>query len=271
MKRIWSLLLAATIAAPATAHAERVVSLRGSPASMQEQNRVAKDHGLTFYRTPAQIHAAVERGELVELRGNDDYAVADFVRYPYLQPETALFVERLAAQYREECGQRLVVTSGVRPTTQQPSNSHALSVHPAGMAVDLRVSDRASCRSWLESAILNLNREGVINGIREFRPPHYHVAVYPTQYMAYAQERMAQEAEERLLAEAAEAAEAEALALEMLAQAASAHRSASAPDGREGGAEVAGPTADGRSLALAMMIVAVPVGLGLMLKRRRRS
>jgi hypothetical protein len=189
-----TLALAVALASEAEASS---ASLRGSPAAMAEQNRVARDHGLPFYRTEGEIRAAVARGDLVELPGNDDYAVADFVRWPYLHPDAALFVERLASQYREACGQRLVVTSGVRPSSRQPSNSHQLSVHPAGMAVDLRVSDRATCRSWLEMAILNLERRGLINGIREFRPPHYHIAVYPGPYRAYAEERMAMEAEAR--------------------------------------------------------------------------
>jgi len=140
--------------------------------------------------------------------------VADFVSFPFGQPELRLFVERLASQYHEACGQKLVVTSAVRPASSQPANAHALSVHPAGMAVDLRVSDRASCRSWLENALLGMERAGVINGIREFHPPHYHVAVFPGPYAAYV--------EERLAAEASEAAEAAAKAQARRAAAAAA-------------------------------------------------
>jgi hypothetical protein len=173
---------------------EAAPSLRGSPAAMEEQNRVAKTHGLTFYRTSAAIEEAVERGELLRLEGNADYDVADFVRHPFAHPAAKLFVERLARQYHEACGQKLVVTSATRPSDSQPSNSHALSVHPAGMAVDLRVSDRASCRAWLENALMDMEAQGLLNGIRERHPPHYHVALYPEPYMAYAVERMAEEA-----------------------------------------------------------------------------
>jgi hypothetical protein len=182
------------IAATAAATELSAASLRGSPAAMVEQNSVARQHGLTFYRNAQQIHAAVERGDLVKLEGNLHYAVADFVSFPFLEPATHLFVERLAAQYFAACGQRLVVTSATRPTSGQPRNAHRLSVHPAGMAVDFRVSDRASCRSWLESALLGMESSGLINGIREFHPPHYHVAVYPGAYMAYAEPRMLEEA-----------------------------------------------------------------------------
>lgn len=167
------------------------VSLRGSPAAMQQQHQVARNHELPFYRTVEEIQDAVARGELVEMYGSEVYEVADFVDLPFLHPAARLFVTRTAAQYHEACGQPLVVTSGVRATTRQPPNAHALSVHPTGIAVDLRVSPVEECRAWLESKMLALEEEGVINGIREFRPPHYHVAVFPAQYMAYVGEQLA--------------------------------------------------------------------------------
>jgi hypothetical protein len=238
-------------------------SLRGSAASMVEQNRVAKDHGLSFYRTPDEIRQGVARGELTELSGNADYEVADFVRFAYLQPAVHLFVERLAAQYREACGQKLVVTSAVRPSNGQPVNSHRLSVHPAGMAVDLRVSDRAACRDWLENALLNLERRGVLNGIREFHPPHYHVAVYPEQYLAYAEQRIAAEAEAR---EAELAAQREAEELARAAEIVPAGASSFVAAERIPVAE-----AEDRSVptaAVAMLLV-LPFGLGLLIRRWR--
>ncbi|HSJ23164.1 MAG TPA: DUF5715 family protein [Longimicrobiales bacterium] len=216
-------LMALTSGALATAAEAREPSLRGSPASMQEQNRVAQAHGLTFYRTSGEIHAAVDRGELIPLEGNEDYDVADFVSHPYAHPAAVLFVERLSAQYRSACDQKLVVTSAVRPSNSQPRNAHRLSVHPAGMALDLRVSDRQPCRAWLEGALMNLEREGVLNGIRERNPPHYHVALYPEQYLAYVAPMIAAEEAARAEAEARAAAEREA------AEAAAAAAAAAAP------------------------------------------
>jgi hypothetical protein len=180
------ILLQGTLASPEESPR---ASIRGSPQSMQEQHRVALEHGLPFFRTEAEILEAVERGLLVELPGNADYEVADFVTLPYLTAEGRLFVERTAALYREACGQALVVTSAVRAIEEQPPNAHPLSVHPAGMAVDLRVSPVPECRQWLESKFLTLEEQGILNGIRERRPPHYHVAVYPTAYRAYVESR----------------------------------------------------------------------------------
>jgi hypothetical protein len=152
---------------------------------MAQQHAVALEHELTFYRTEDEIRRAAERGELAELPGDENYSVADFVQLRYVRPEARRFIERTAELYREACGERLVVTSGVRAIANQPPNAHQLSVHPAGIAVDLRVSQQQACRAWLEQKLMHLERQGVINGIREFRPPHYHVAVFPEPYVDY--------------------------------------------------------------------------------------
>jgi len=121
----------------------------------------------------------------VPMPGNGDYRTAD-VSYPYTRPTTATFVRRLAAQYRAACGQPLVVTSLTRPLDEQPRNASPLSVHPTGMAVDLRVPADASCRGWLEDALLGLEAKGVLDVTREHHPPHLHVALFPDRYLAYA-------------------------------------------------------------------------------------
>jgi hypothetical protein len=159
-------------------------TLRGSPASVARQYQVAKDHDFTFLRTTAQIRQFVERGFLVRLPGNANYTLAN-VSHPYARPEVKLFVERLSAQYRAACGERLVVTSLTRPLNGQPANASSRSVHPAGMAMDLRVSQQPTCRRWLESTLLSLEGRGVLVATREHRPPHYHVAVFPRQYATY--------------------------------------------------------------------------------------
>jgi len=259
MWRFAGIVLGLTLIAPETGAAERGASLRGSPASMQEQNRIAREHSLPFYRSATDILEAVARGDLVELRGNENYAVADFVRFPFLHPDAALFVERLAAQYREACGQRLVVTSGVRPSNGQPANAHALSVHPAGMAVDLRVSDRATCRSWLEASLLAMERQGLLNGIREFRPPHYHIAVFPDQYRSHAEARMA--------VEATDAVGTGFRAMRTVPKMATSIGEA-AGEGEAPSLEQRHGRAAGFHLALGLAL-AVPFGFGLLLRRRR--
>jgi hypothetical protein len=171
--------LCTLVAVPSSAQ-----TLRGSPASVERQYRVAKDHDFTFLRTSQQVQQFVERGYLVRLPGNENYTLAR-VSHPYARPEVKLFVERLSAQYRAACGERLVVTSLTRPLNGQPSNASARSVHPTGMAIDLRLSQQPACRAWLESTLLSLEGRGVLSATRERRPPHYHVSVFPRQYARY--------------------------------------------------------------------------------------
>ena len=159
-------------------------TLRGSKTTMVKQNRVALDHDYTFLRNEAHVRKFIDLGLLVPVRGNAHYELAR-VSNPFARPALKLFIERLAAQYYSACGERLVVTSLTRPLNEQPRNASDLSVHPTGMAVDLRISRRASCRRWLERTLLSLERQGVLDGIREHRPPHYHIALFPTQYVAY--------------------------------------------------------------------------------------
>jgi hypothetical protein len=168
--------------APAPATAENVeVSLSGSRASMVRQNRIAKSEAYSFLRTPIQVRRFVDDGRLVVLRGNGNYRLAN-VGYPYARPVVQAFVERLAQQYHTACGEPLVVTSLTRPANRQPRNASPLSVHPAGMAVDLRVPTRTSCRNWLTKQLLSLEEQGVIDATRERNPPHFHVAVFPGAY-----------------------------------------------------------------------------------------
>jgi len=151
---------------------------------MARQNRAAAQHDFTYLRNPTQVRRFVERGFLVPVPGNRNYELAG-VSFPYARPEVKLFVERLSAQHKKACGEKLVVTSLTRPRSHQPPNAARKSVHQAGMAVDLRRSKKRSCRNWLERVLLDLERKRVAEANYEYRPPHYHVAVFPRQYKAY--------------------------------------------------------------------------------------
>lgn len=166
-------------------HADVPVSLRGSNAAMIRQHTVALVAGYTFVLNARDIEALEASGELVRLHGNDDYGFRQGVRSMVGRPEMKTFIERLSADYRAACDEQLVVTSITRPLDRQPRNAHRLSVHPAGIAVDLRVSQSATCRAWLEDALLIMEEQGLLDGTRERRPPHYHVAVFPEAYMAH--------------------------------------------------------------------------------------
>jgi hypothetical protein len=159
--------------------------LGGSTASMLEQHEVAVESDYSFLRKPDDVERLVELGRLVEVRENADFSLSK-VSFAFARPEVLRFIESLAADYRDEFGFQLVVTSLTRPTVLQPANAHRLSVHPAGMAVDLRVPAAPARKEWLEARLLSLEDAGAIEVTRERNPPHYHVAVFAEKYMPIA-------------------------------------------------------------------------------------
>ena len=162
-------------------------SLRGGRSAMEAQNRRARAYDYTFLTNPAHVQRFVDIGLLVELKGNGEYELDDEVSFPYARPEVKTFVERLGRQYRAACGEQLVVTSLTRPLNwnRRLRNSSSLSVHPTGMAVDLRRSRKRACRTWIEDVLLHLEGIGTVEATYERRPPHYHVAVYTHEYAQY--------------------------------------------------------------------------------------
>jgi len=182
--RAWRAALGAAALCLATADTGIAQSLRGSPGTVDRQNFAAQEHDFTFLDDGDHVHRFVEAGYLVPVRSSSDFRVKR-ISYPYARPEVKLFLSRLGRQYRAACGEDLVVTSLTRPWSRQPRNASPRSVHPTGMAVDLRRSSNRRCREWLEGVLLHLEGRGVVEAVRERRPPHYHVAVFPRQYATY--------------------------------------------------------------------------------------
>ena len=160
-------------------------SLRGSRESMMRQNRVAHQHDYTFLKTTRHVDKFIDMGLLVKLPGNRNYELDDEVSFPFARPAVKTFIERLSKQFRAATGEKLVVTSLTRPNSRQPHNSSSLSVHPTGMAVDIRYSRNRVARRWIENVFLELEKKRVIEATKERRPPHYHVAVFPKPYLEY--------------------------------------------------------------------------------------
>jgi hypothetical protein len=161
------------------------VELRGSPESMARQHAVAVASELSFVGTLEEMEVLADEGEMVPIYGGPHYEVMDWV-FPYGIPEVRTFVERLAYEYREACGETLVVTSLTRPFSEQPGNAHQLSVHPAGMAVDLRVPQTPDCRAFLDTRLVEKEEAGLLDATHERSPPHFHVAVFPEPYAQWA-------------------------------------------------------------------------------------
>lgn len=175
-----SAVLLLSVALPAVA----VAQLAGSESSIRRQHRVAKSSGYSFLRNAAQVREFVREDRLERVMSNRNLVVEN-ASFPYARPPVKLFVERLAAQYHAATGEKLVVTSLTRPKSRQPSNASELSVHPAGMAVDLRIPKHAAHRRWLEKTLLSLEDRIVLDVTKERHPAHYHVAVFPREYAKY--------------------------------------------------------------------------------------
>ncbi len=163
-------------------------SLRGSRSSMDRQNRVAREHDYTYIETPARVRYFAEQGWLVPVASTRHAIIKRDVSFPYARPEVELFIRRLGQQYHRACGEELVVTSLTRPANRQPRNASDRSVHPTGMALDIRYSWNRECRRWLEGVLTSLERQGVLEATLERTPRHYHVAVFPRQYAGYVEQ-----------------------------------------------------------------------------------
>ena len=167
------LLLAADVTIPAPAPAQ---TLRGSRTAVERAYSFAMHRGLTFTRSRRDVERASRQGDLVRLGGSRNYRLKG-VAHPYVRPATRSVLASLAARYRTVCKEPLVVTSAVRPTSVRLPNSVLKSVHPTGLALDLRIP-RGRCRPWLRDELLTLERRGLIDATEERRPAHFHVNVF---------------------------------------------------------------------------------------------
>jgi len=159
-------------------------TLKGSRESMARQNQEAVRYGYSFLRTAQSVNNSVKEGHLIRISPDQDVELHD-VSYPYARPAVKTFIDRLSNQYHVACGEKLTVTSLTRPIDKQPSNASSESVHPTGMAVDLRIPAAGKCRNWLEKTLLSLESDGVLDVTRERHPAHYHVAVFTQIYEQY--------------------------------------------------------------------------------------
>ena len=151
--------------------------LRGSKASVQKMYDFAQSHRLPFYLTPTNVGHAVAKGKLVALTGDSTYELTRGVGFSYSTREAKQFVLAFASQYLAACGVPLTVTSAARPSSRQPRNANARSVHPTGIAVDIRRPPAGPCQTWLRGALTELESKGVVEATEERHPVHVHVAV----------------------------------------------------------------------------------------------
>ncbi len=151
--------------------------LKGSKASVERMFDFAQSHRMPFYLTQTNVDSAVARGRLVALTGDSTYELTRGVGFSYSTREAQQFVQGFAPQYLAACGAPLVVTSAARPLNRQPRNANPHSVHPTGIAVDIRRPYPGPCLTWVRGALKELEGKGIIEATEEHHPVHIHLAV----------------------------------------------------------------------------------------------
>lgn len=152
-------------------------SLRGSARSVDKQVIAARRSGLKRYKSRKQVLRAIRKGHLKRVKATY-YLELSNVSYPYAHPKLHSLLNKLGRLYYKHCRTPLVITSLTRPINEQPRNGSKRSVHPAGIAADLRVPPHV-CRKWLRNTLLSWESQGLIEATREKRPPHFHIVVMP--------------------------------------------------------------------------------------------
>ena len=157
--------------------AKRPRSLIGGKASLSRQNTFARSEKLKKLKNGKEVRSAVKKGKLKRVSATR-YLELAYVSFPFAHPKLKSFLHRLSKVYYKVCRTPLVITSLVRPRNKQPRNASPHSVHPTGIAVDLRVPP-PQCREWLNHFLVQAERRRYLEATRELRPPHYHVVIHP--------------------------------------------------------------------------------------------
>ena len=151
-------------------------ALLGSRPKVQATYFGAVSRGVSFYDDMDDARAAIAAGRFVPLYGNHYYATYRMT-LAYATPQAKAFIEWLAPQFVEHCDEMMVVTSALRPKSRSPRNGSQWTVHPAGIAVDIRKPRNQACKPWLRQVLLDAQNKGLVDATEEFHPPHFHIAV----------------------------------------------------------------------------------------------
>lgn len=150
--------------------------LRGSRPKVQAAFYEASARGIPFFADMDDARAAIAAGKFVPLYGNLYYATYRMT-LAYATPEARSFIEALAPQFVEKCDEMMVVTSALRPKSRSPRNGSPWTVHPAGIAVDIRKPRNRACWTWLRQTLVDYQNRGIVDATEEFSPPHFHIVV----------------------------------------------------------------------------------------------
>lgn len=170
-------------ATPLNAHP---ASLASDTAEMKRILNVTNEAKIPQITQAAQVNSFVAAGTLVPLyriasvqREGYPYDLSE-VSSPYLRPEAYTFMRQLVKSFNQECGRLpLTITSAVRlPKIHASVGGSPRSVHPHGLAFDVRTHDRRPDElHWLTRYLLAAETLGYIGAVEEKHNPHLHIAV----------------------------------------------------------------------------------------------
>lgn len=155
-----------------------VASLKGGLYSTSAQQRYsALLWQLPMTVTNADYAALVKNGTFVCLEDGPYLEV--IAKLNCVRPETAQFVETMAHDYTSAACGRLVITEASRLTTVKPRGSSPDTVHPFGMAVDIRLLRiEPRCADWIRTYVLEKEALKLIDGTEHVGTQlHMHLVV----------------------------------------------------------------------------------------------
>lgn len=164
-------------------------SLQGSRKSLLSQNKAVNNERLTRIKNKAQLKLFINQGLLVSIQKienvNIDYRLRDSLSY--VRPNTALFLENLAAAYYKIFGLYIQINSAVRTIEDQnnlrKTNTNAapamLSSHTTGSSIDVSYMDMTDQQKmWVRSYLLRCESRGYIEATEERSQTVFHIMVF---------------------------------------------------------------------------------------------
>ncbi len=200
----------ATMATLELPNAGTRISLRGSLASLERQNRTLESEGLERILDERDLSSRISHGLLVSLPASKDLTVNPNLTetHRYCRPWTARFLSDLAKAHAAAFHRAFQVNSAVRTVEYQKrlmrTNGNAaaaqgdiVSPHLTGATIDIGKHGMTHAElTWMRRHLFALQSAGKIDVEEEFAQACFHITVYKT-YAAPAQPRKLQEPELR--------------------------------------------------------------------------
>jgi hypothetical protein len=186
------------------------ISLRGSLASLERQNRILESEGLERILDERDLSSRIAHGLLVALPASKNLTVNPNLTetHRYCRPWTARFLTDLAKAHAAEFHRPFQVNSAVRTVEYQKhlmrTNGNAaaaqgdiVSPHLTGATIDIGKHGMTHAElTWMRRHLFALQSAGKIDVEEEFAQACFHITVYKT-YAAPSQPRKLRQPELR--------------------------------------------------------------------------